>query len=188
MNRDKIIDTINRTRRGILQYVEIMDLFPCVDVAVNPNFQKKFNSFYRIRQKNHYFYSTYYEYMENGKTQRPSFDEAIAHFHTILGRFEPSFSSKLVHTLDPNQPIWDVNILRNTGQRAPLYGTRDRLNKIIEVYHNIQRWYRDFLLTEEASKILIIFDELIPDFQFISSVKKIDFVLWQTRSCNGFHC
>jgi hypothetical protein len=138
MNRDKIIDTINRTGRGILQYVEIMDLCPCIDVAVNPYFQYIYNSFYKVRQRNHYSYSTYYGYMENGKTQRPSFDETIAHFHTILGRFEPSFSSKLVHTLDPNQPIWDVNILRITGQRAPLYGTRDRLNKIIQVYCNIQ--------------------------------------------------
>ena len=105
----------------------------------------------------------------------------------ILGRFEPSFSSKLAHTLDPNQPIWDVNILRNTGQRAPAYGTKDRLNKTIEVYRGIQKWYRHFLPTEEASEILTIFDKLIPDSHRISDVKKIDFILWQTRDGNGFH-
>ena len=188
MNRDKIIDTINKARKGILQYVEIMDLFPCVNVAVNSNFQRIYNSFYKIRQRNHYFYSTYYEYMENGKIRMPSFDDTIVHFHTILGRFEPSFSSKLAHTLDQNQPIWDVNILRNIDQRAPSYGTNDRLNKIIEVYRRLRQWYRKFLPTEEASEILTIFDKLIPDSHRISYVKKIEFVLWQTRSCNEFHC
>jgi hypothetical protein len=35
------------------------------------------------------------------------------------GKLEASFASKLLATIDPNLPVWDKHVLRNTGLKAP---------------------------------------------------------------------
>lgn len=66
------------------------------------------------------------------------------------GTLEVSFSSKLVHTLDPEQPIWDRNVTdRHFGYKIPTYGTKDREK-----------------------------NEAFPKTGF-TDLKKVDFVLWQ---------
>ncbi len=64
--------------------------------------------------------------MERGKEVSPRFEETLDHLHAILGRYEPSFSSKLSATLDPNEPVWDHYVIKNTGQKAPAYSSPNK--------------------------------------------------------------
>ena len=125
---DSVVSAIHRARRGISQYLDIMELFNKVNVAKHRAFQKKYNHFYRVRQRSKDFYLIYFDYMENLKTKRPSFADVIIYLHSKLGRFEPSFSSKLLATIDPNQPIWDAFILKNINISPPSWGKKDRMN------------------------------------------------------------
>ncbi len=121
MKIEKIIEAIDRARKGIAQYLEIMELFSNTDVSIDKDFQRRFNGFYRIRQRPPEWYEQYYAYMQSQKGQNPTFSCVIRHLYSVLGRYEPSFSSKLVATIDVNSPVWDSVVLRYAGIKTPLY-------------------------------------------------------------------
>jgi hypothetical protein len=178
----EITVAIEQARRGIRQYLEIMDLFPIVDASVDSDFQKKFNAFYRIRQRSREWYETYYSYLENNRNNNILFEDVLDYLHSTLDRYEPSFSSKLVATLNPNEPIWDKFVLQNTGQRAPSYSDPNKIDKAKEVFQNIRAWYAEYLQTDEGLRVIEIFNHLVDESERISDLKKVDFVLWQMRT------
>ena len=91
MKIEKIREAIERARKGIAQYLEIMELFSNTDVSTDKDFQRKFNGFYRIRQRPPEWYEQYYSYMQSQKGQNPTFSNVLIHFYSVLGRYEPSF-------------------------------------------------------------------------------------------------
>jgi hypothetical protein len=182
MDENQISTAINKAKRGIEQYLEIMKLFPLVNVANNQDFQKKYNAFYRVRQRKENWYKVYYQFMEDQKGFDITFPRVLRYFQEYLGRYEPSFSSKLVATHNPNLPVWDVHVLSNIGLRAPSYTSPHKFNLAETAYHAIQEWYRSFEQSAEGAMIIRMFDEHISEAKFITNTKKIDFVLWQART------
>ncbi len=182
MDELQLVAAIGKARKGIAQYLELMELLPAVDVSRDRNFQRKYNAFYRVRQRSIEWYRLYYSFMEQSKLKPPTFDTALRHFYAELGRVESSFSSKLVATLDPEQPIWDRFVLKNTGQKAPSYGAKDRLERTKIVYRNIQKWYKEYLGSEEGKAAVSIFDREVQKHRMLTDLKKIDFILWQIRA------
>ena len=154
-----------------------------VDVSTNREFRKKFNHFYRLRQRESEFYTVFYRKLEESKKgECPTFGELVDYFFNKFERIEASFSSKLIATVNPNLPVWDNEVLRNLGLRKPYYyETVDlRLKKIKKLYDVIRNWYVDYLKTDEATKQLKKFDNHFPN-SGITNTKKIDLILWQTR-------
>lgn len=47
---------------------------------------------------------------------------------------------------------------------------------------NIQRWYEQYLPTEEARRVIELFDREVIDHYKVTSLTKVDFVLWQIRA------
>ena len=105
MGRDEIVSLVKSSNDGIHQYLGIMVAVHNVDVRTDKDFQKCFNRFYRIRQRPQKWYLAYYDFLEKRKLDPPRFEEVLNYLHASLGRYEPSFSSKLVATLDPSQPL-----------------------------------------------------------------------------------
>jgi hypothetical protein len=126
MDKREIEIAIENARGGVQQYLEIMELFPLVDVSKNGEFQRKFNSFYRVRQRPSWWYATYYQFMEQAKIQKPSFDDALDYFRQSMSRCEASFTSKLIATIDPLNPVWDKYVLGNTGIPRPKYTSKNK--------------------------------------------------------------
>ncbi len=182
MDREKIIAAIRKAKKGIGQYTEIMNSFRSTDVSIDREFQRKFNFFYRVRQRTENWYKTYYSFMQQQKGNAPSFSTVLRHLYSELDRYEPSFSSKFVATHDPELPIWDAFVLKNTGIKAPYYSDPNKLSKAEEKYKKIQNWYKQFLVSDFGNLIIEIFNENVPEQSVISDLKKIGFVLWQTRA------
>lgn len=182
MRRDEIIAAIEKARGGIRQYLDIMAMFPTVDVSTNETFQRRFNHFYRIRQRSENWYAQYYSFMESGKRNPPRFEDALDHLHAILGRYEPSFSSKLAATISPDEPIWDRFIIQNIGQKPPVYSSSRKIERAKVVFQEIRKWYLERLASPEGSLMIRVFNEQVDQHNHITDIKKIDFVLWQTRS------
>ena len=182
MDESLVVAAINKARKGIAQYLEIMDLLPHVDVSRDRTFPRRYNAFYKVRQRPEEWYELYFAYLESGRTCLPSFDSTIDYILCALGRYEPSFSSKLVATLDPHQPVWDKFVLRNTSQKPPPYGAEDRIGKPKVVYRNIQSWYEQYLPSAEARYVISLFGREVQDHHRVTNLKKIDFVLWQMRA------
>jgi hypothetical protein len=119
--------------------------------------------------------------MQESKKAPPSFDQVIDQLNASLGRYEPSFSSKLVATLNPNKPIWDTHILSNTGHSAPLYTAKNKIKLAKEAYTSIELWYEEFINSGDGKLCVQVFDDLVPEHDKITKLKKIDFILWQMR-------
>lgn len=92
-----------------------------------------------------------------------------------------SFTSKMVHSIDTNKPIWDQYVLANLSLELKVYNPVKRINKAIELYSEIEEWYRDFIDTDEAHQWIHEFDKALNEYSWISATKKIDFILWGMR-------
>lgn len=182
MEEHEISAAIERARRGIDQYLTIMELFPNVNVSLDCGFQRKFNAFYRVRQRTREWYEEYYSFMERQKEEPILFESALDHMSETLGRYEPSFSSKLAATLNPNEPVWDKFVLQNAGQIAPSYAAKYKTQRAKEIFQNIRAWYESYIPSEEGQLVITTFDRLVEQNNQITNLKKIDFVLWQTRA------
>ncbi len=180
--REEIIKVFNKKelKDGLEKYIEIMELLHKTDVSTDKDFQKKYNHFYRMRQRTSQYYQIYFDYMEQQKSKAKSlsFRDILLHIKNETNRCEASFSSKLLATLNPDMPVWDSNVLTNLGiKQIPSYA-KDREQKIADVYEQICLWYDEFLKSDEASLVLQIFDEMFPNVN-ITNTKKVDFFLWQ---------
>jgi hypothetical protein len=182
MDKIQIEEAIGKAKRGIFQYLEIMDLLSKVNVAENEEFQRKYNAFYRVRQRSAEWYRTYYSFMQESKGQKPTFECVLNYMHRSLNRCEPSFSSKLVATLNPEEPIWDTFVLKNLKIKVPPYSDKNRIKKTDEAYKAIQDWYMNFLSSAEGRLVIGCFNKLVDNHSKITNIKKVDFVLWQTRT------
>jgi len=129
MEKREIAALIEKARKGIAQYLEIMQLFPSVNVAEDRDFQRKFNAFYRIQRRPEIWYETYYSFFQQAKGQNTTFNSVLDHMQRSLNRCEPSFSSKLIATLDPGQPVWDKFVLEFTKIKKPQYTSRINMKK-----------------------------------------------------------
>jgi len=182
MEEEQLVEAIAKARKGISQYLEIMELFPKVNVAENRDFQRRFNAFYKVRQRSREWYIKYFSYMQRQKGSKRSFDDVLDDLYELTGRYEPSFSSKLVATLDPEQPVWDVWVMRNTKTRVPSYTSKRKVEQAKVAYKAVQAWYQQFLNSKDGEGVVRGFDKIVPEHAKITNLKKVDFVLWQTRA------
>lgn len=176
-----VANAIRKAKPGIAKYLTLMNLYGQVNVTADTDFQRQYNGFYKMRQRTPAYYQAYYQLMERLRGTKPSFATVIDALYTATGRFEPSFSSKMVATLDPHKPVWDKYVLQNLGLKAPNSNSKTRLANLKKCYSAIEDWYRHFLGTNEARGWIEQFDNEVEDHANLSQLKKIDFILWQTR-------
>ena len=162
---------------GLQRYGSIMSCLYQTDVSKDREFQRLFNGYYRMRQRSQSFYRCFYRFLEEHK-----FDTALTYEQVLTYLFQEtrcihaSFSSKLLATVRPEMPVWDQYVLSNLGLKAPYYSDKCRFQKVLDTYQKICDWYR----TPEAQSKIAVFDLNFPNVD-ITNVKKIDFILWQTR-------
>lgn len=160
-----------------------MDLYWKVSVVDDNDFQRLFKGYYRIRQRPAAWYAQYFRMLEQLKTTNRSFREVLQELYERTGRLEVSFASKMLATRNPELPVIDRWVLDNLQLRLPGYLEQDRVQKVVQLYDRIVTWYHEFLKTPTGKQALRMFDNLISHCD-ITAVKKIDFILWQTRT-NG---
>lgn len=167
---------------GLKKYKYIMENFNNTDISIDAELQKKFTGFYKVR-RNKEFLDMYYKYMESNKyNENITFEDTLKYIYSQVNRIEPSFSSKLVATINPNMPIWDSIVLDNLNLKAPQsYKSDDyRIEKIIRIYNQIVEYYEKALHDNRIEKLILMFDHMYPDAN-ISKHKKLDFILWKNR-------
>lgn len=183
MTRTEIQAAIQRADKGIKQYQELMRMLPTVDVSMDRDFQRRYNGLYRVRSRPLSWYPSYYALMQKLKLgcRNVEFAQVLDDIHAATGRYEPSFSSKLVATLDPLKPVWDTYVLSNLGHRPPAYGNKNKLALAKDSYRAIEQWYAQFLSSADGLLCIREFDSLVENHSGITDVKKVDFILWQMR-------
>jgi hypothetical protein len=165
---------------GSAKYDFIMKKFSKTDVSKDEEFQMKFTGFYRIRRNKELFLKKYYSYMESLKGKTVSFEEIIKTVYTFKESIEPSFSSKMLATLNPDMPVWDQYVLANAKIDAPRpYNVT--IDKCVETYRKVVIFYTFLLNSDIAEEMVELFDNKLPQYKHFTRIKKIDLMFWQKR-------
>lgn len=165
---------------GLDKYQYIMEQVSTVNVAVDTDFQRAFNGFYIVR-RNDTWRRFYYEYFESVKNSTPTFASIITYLYECTGNIEPSFSSKMLATIQPEKPIWDRYVVQNLNIQLTGTTKEEKLKNAITLYADMEKWYTNFLETEKGKECIREFDRVLPDYKGISQIKKIDSILWSIR-------
>ncbi|MBR4770905.1 MAG: hypothetical protein IK090_08285 [Clostridia bacterium] len=188
-----------KIEKGIKDYIEITELYKNPDVTVKSEFAKKFVAFYRVR-RNEAWREAFFKLFDEirSKSVAPNFKTILETLHlrlkklnekapqTVHSTIEASFVSKMLHTVNPDMPIWDSIVLSKLGfakevqpYKMNSLSEQARLDKCEEVYNKLIDWYKG----EDAEKYKKQFDMDYPEYkEKLGRTKKIDFMLWGMNS------
>lgn len=93
-DNDKLLDGMNK-------YKQIMKALHQTDVSADADFRRTFNRFFVMRSRTPLYYDKFYSFLEVRKNVGATFEEALEELKSANGKLEISFSSKLVHVIDP---------------------------------------------------------------------------------------
>lgn len=155
------------------------ELYKC-DVSKDEIFQKRFNSFFRVR-RNETWRKKFYKYFEKNKNNTNiTFDIIVKDLLLETGNIEASFSSKLLSTINPNMPIWDQYVLKNLGLEVEGKDKQERLDSTIKVYNDIIRIENDMLKQQDVKEAVRELKEEFKEYN-LSDIKALDYLLWNSR-------
>ena len=181
LNRRSIIRALGSVESGLEKYRWIQAAVVERDVAVDAEFQRRFNGFYRIR-RNRQWRQAFFGLLEQCKTVPLSFEAVLETLHAKTGRVEASFASKLTATIDPSQPVIDSIVLGNVGLRLSYSGAVDRrMARAVQVHDQLRSLYAAFLMTDVGRYLVDQFNAARYADSGVTDVKKLDLVLWKTR-------
>jgi hypothetical protein len=129
------------------------------------------------------YYKVYFRTLEQLRQGKElSIRQVLETLHWVEHRKELSFASKMLATHDPTLPVWDSKVRQQINQRSSLHLKQlfKSIDECVEAYAHMAKWYKAFMRSEEAHKIIQEFDDRFPG-QKIKAIKKVDLVLWQTR-------
>lgn len=178
---DDALNFLINHKEALRKYCRIISLVQTTDISSNLDFQHTFNGFYRVRRGKEwqeYFYS-FFEKNKNVETF--TITNIMTQLYNDTGRIEASFSSKMLASINPDQPIWDSIILKNFGKKAPAGNTVDRISASGTLYKEIIDIYKEYLLTDESNHNIKQFDLALLEFSKITNIKKIDFLTLGTH-------
>jgi hypothetical protein len=179
LTRVQIDAAIPRVKEGLEKYLWLQRNRDAVDVRVNAEYQRKFNRFYRVRRGSTW-QGHFYALLQARKRHCVTFRDVLNAIYKATNRYEASFASKLVATIDPTMPVIDSVVLRNLGLRLPPAGAANRLSLIEALHNELATRFSEYLKTPDGRYLVDKFRKTYPSAN-ITEVKMLDLVLWQTR-------
>ena len=173
-----IDDALPRVRPGLDKYLVLQTRRDSCDVRRDREYRRRFNHFYRVRRGEEW-QGKFYSLLERSKTKPASFADILTALHRATGRYEASFASKLLATIDPEMPVIDSIVLRNLNLKLPT-GSARRLEQLAVLHRELNARFREFLTTDAGRYLVTRFRAEYPDAN-ITEIKMLDLVLWQTR-------
>lgn len=170
--------------QGLKKYEYLMNQLRKVDVSTDAEYQCAYASFYRMKPfRSNDFLMAYFKYLERSKGEANlTFESAFPYIYRINSSMEVSFCSKLIHTINPSQPIWDKVVATDHFHfKKPYPRCRKPIEKCIMRYIDYSNAFSTYLESDEGQKLIAIFDRQFPH-SGISNAKKVDFILWQDRT------
>lgn len=169
-----------RVEPGLRKYLWLQAHRDLSDLRSYAEYRRRFNAFFRVRRSREW-QDKFYDLLETNKTQKPGFRDLLESLYRSTGRYEASFASKLLATIEPHMPVIDSIVLRNLNLSLSAFRSSQRPARIAELHCTLVSCFRDFLATDNGQHIVDRFRASYPDAQ-ITEVKMLDLVLWQTRA------
>ncbi len=136
--------------------------------------------------KNTYFSIMESNYKKVRKGMPVSFIEIYKEIENKTGKRSIVYTSKMLHTIDNNYPIWDSVLVSVSNFNLNNSETGKWTDEEVKyAYDNYCKEFNSFLKKKEAKTIIKEFDKTFlpinPDYLKINKIKKIDFVLWKNK-------
>jgi hypothetical protein len=146
-------------------------------------FRRKFNTYFRVRRSPIWQEAFYSIFGSHWNSKKVTFKQIIWNLYEKTGQVEPSFSSKMLHVINPEMPIWDQYVLKNLGFKTSLRGTPEvKINEAIDIYNSIIEFYLDYLKSNDGKAFVNKFNLHLPTYSHLSDLKKLDAILWKIRA------
>lgn len=176
-------------------YAQIMNKVQTVNVSVDQNFKDTFCKYYGLNGFTDLsFQNDFFDYMERIKSNNPlpSYRNVMEQLWKRTKRVDYSFSSKLLHTLDPGSPILDRHVLRLLGFEKKGSGKPEsRIDYYSDVYETVKAEYAQITealkngCTSKICNALRTLDSKYPKGSYLSTARKIDCLLFRLRNYRG---
>lgn len=181
ISRQQIDATLPRIEDGLQKYLRIQsEVSGNQEIHNSQNFRKRFNHFYRVRRRASW-QEVFYALFGRARQEKLGFRDVLEALQRETGRYEASFASKLVATLNPIEPIIDSVVLKNLGMKLPKATSPNRIEEIRQVHTDLKIALNAFLQTEDGKYLVGQFKKMYP-LATITNIKMLDLVLWQTRT------
>jgi len=181
---DRVLADALARSLGLDRYRQVNLLYgKSSDLVKDGTFKKAFNGFYKVRKdaewRAHYY--RIFEDLRRGRRE-PSFEGVLRELFEKTGTVEASFTSKMLATVDHGLPIIDRYVLENTGLgRVEARGEKG-VAEAVAKYEDLKSFVQDYLKSPEGRANIAAFDKALPAYAAeISSVKKLDCLLWAKR-------
>jgi hypothetical protein len=179
LTKETIDAALFRVARPLDAYLWLQAQRHACDVRTDASFRRRFIAFYRMRRGRDW-QDKFFGLLERRKRQASSFAEVLDALHCATGRYEASFASKLLATIDPEMPVIDSIVLRNLDLRLPAYGSERRRSRIVELHGQLLASLNGILETDVGRYLVERFRAAYSDAD-VTEIKMLDLVLWQTR-------
>lgn len=176
-------------------YAQIMNKVQTVNVSVDHNFKDTFCEYYGLNGFTDLsFQNDFFDYMERIKSNNPlpSYRDVMEQLWKRTKRVDYSFSSKLLHTLNPGSPILDRHVLRLLGFEKKDSGKPEsRIDYYSDVYETVKAEYAQITealkngCTSKICNALRTLDSKYPKGSYLSTARKIDCLLFRLRNYRG---
>lgn len=181
----EVIRSIDDRRRGIKKYVYLLERLRKTDVSSDIGYQSAFESFYVVRLRGGEWMDAYFEILEREKhNEAVCFESVLKKMWCATRRVEASFSSKLVATIDPDQPVWDRWALQNLNLKK-VYGRSSDpkyVDRCVSRYAEICKVTKAIVQQgARFRKWTAMLDRHCPQYKGFTEVKKLDLFLWLYR-------
>ena len=182
---DAVFDgrNLKKWEKDIADYIYLVKNLHCADSAdIRPAYRRVFNRFYKVRMKNEwqtrYLYPLFFRCAEENNANFGGILDALS---KQTNQLQASFASKLAATIDPRLPVIDKNVLSYLDQKLPSSHIEfeDRIAVVVELHKNMQLEFNRFLETSTGKYLVEKFTGAYPKAK-ISTMKMLDFVLWQS--------
>ena len=169
----------HETYLSLMQMINNQD----INVSTDREFQRLYKGYYFPGPQSHEFSNSYFQYMQEVRNQNPSFRDVIEHIYVFSNQVHYSFASKLLHTVDPQNPVLDKHIMRLLGFNLMERGNpTDRKNFYCNVFETVSNEYRSYENMPFMQEVINQFNELFPDYREISYSKKVDMLLFRLKN------
>lgn len=161
----------------------------------NKIFQFVFRSFYRLDNAGltDEFKEKYFERLEASRSRQPNIKSICMDLYGVRNRkgsesLQFSFVTKLANTVNASLPIYDSEVAKMYGYRAPLSGkpVDERVDHLLRFYSELSADYERIISDGSLDEIFQLFDKVFPRYaNTISQNKKLDFIIWSAGKLIG---
>ena len=176
-NQDAIFEKLDI--RMMETYFWLMDNLRTRNIATDMEYRKKFSGYYRMRFVSQEYRDAFFKLFEEIKNNNKiSFEAVSTSLYPVNEKHEFSFISKMLHTIDPQRPIYDSQVDIALGiHRAYQSNFQLKLQQDTNILNHISEQYLSLLNIPEIKNIILSFDNKL-NAHSMSVEKKLDFILW----------